>query len=108
MKKIGIILGLSFFLVGTSVTYAQVISEKGESKALRRGDLKGPNAKNIKPGVYKATTVVYTERAASEVVKGPKAKNQKVWEKSEKAQASTVSSNEKRTQLKGPKAKNYK
>lgn len=87
---------------------AQSLDEKKNTKAIRRGDIKGPKAKNIEPSAYKAPTVVKVENVASQIEKGPNAKNQKVWKKDKNVEKVVVQKNKKRTQLKGPRAKNYK
>lgn len=107
MKRLSIIVGVCFLFFGISTSYAQLVSEKAEKMALRRGDIKGPNAKNIKPGVYKSSTLVFSENMDTKAVKGPKAKNQKVRKRNKNATTVAVVGNKKRTQLKGPSAKNY-
>ncbi len=107
MKKLSIILGICFLTFGVSTSYAQFVSEKNESMTLKRGDLKGPNAKNIKPGVYEATTVVHIENVSSQMLKGPKAKNTPTHKRSKNVVTEPVKYTAKRTQLKGPNAKNY-
>ena len=107
MKRFSIILGICFLFFGISTSYAQLVNEKNEKEALRRGDIKGPNAKNIKPGVYKASPLVFSENTDTKTVKGPKAKNQKAWKRNKNAQTIAVIGNKERTQLKGPRAKNY-
>ena len=107
MKRLSIILGICFLFFGISTSYAQLVHEKAEKMVLRRGDIKGPNAKNIKPGVYKSSTLVFAKNIDRTPVKGPKAKNQKAWKRNENVPTLAVIGNNKRTQLKGPSAKNY-
>jgi hypothetical protein len=107
MKRFSIVLGICLLSFGVSTSYSQLISEKNELMALKRGDLKGPNAKNIKPGVYKATTVVHVEEVAAQMLKGPKAKNTPPHYRSKNVRTVPIQNTTKRTQLKGPNAKNY-
>jgi len=79
------------------------------SQAQSKKDLKGPKAKNYK--VWQddnESATVYTS-ANQESIKGPEAKNQKTWTaRTSDENKIAVKRDTRRTSLKGPAAKNYK
>ncbi|MEO9966923.1 MAG: hypothetical protein ABJF11_14090 [Reichenbachiella sp.] len=77
-------------------------------QAQSRNDLKGPKAKNYK--VWKDSSPSATiVSIEAESVKGPAAKNEKAWsEDVTLAKKTKVAFGSKKLNLKGPKAKNYK
>ncbi|UXX77644.1 hypothetical protein N7E81_09710 [Reichenbachiella carrageenanivorans] len=79
------------------------------TQAQSKNDLKGPKAKNYKVWQDDSPSIVVYTDANKEVVKGPEAKNKKVWETSTTNKDKVVIKRDtQRTSLKGPAAKNYK
>lgn len=79
------------------------------AQAQSKNDLKGPKAKNYKVWEDDSPAIVVYTDANKEVVKGPEAKNKKAWETSTTDENKVVIKRDtKRTSLKGPAAKNYK
>ncbi|SMD37238.1 hypothetical protein SAMN04488029_3311 [Reichenbachiella faecimaris] len=79
------------------------------SQAQSKNDLKGPKAKNYKVWQDDSQSVtVYTE-ANQASLKGPEAKNQKVWaDSTADTNKVTIKRDTRKNSLKGPAAKNFK
>lgn len=79
------------------------------SQAQSKNDLKGPKAKNYKVWQDDSKSIdVYTD-ANQTAVKGPEAKNQKVWaDTTSDENRLTIKRDMRKNSLKGPAAKNYK
>ncbi|MEP2025539.1 MAG: hypothetical protein ABJH98_04560 [Reichenbachiella sp.] len=79
------------------------------SQAQSKNDLKGPKAKNYKVWQDDSkSAVVYTD-ADQTAVKGPEAKNQKVWaDATADENKVTIKRDTRKNSLKGPAAKNFK
>ncbi|MDW3209737.1 MAG: hypothetical protein R8N23_07715 [Reichenbachiella sp.] len=79
------------------------------NQAQNRNDLKGPKAKNYKVWQDDSPSVTVYTNSDQVTLKGPEAKNQKVWaETTAKENKVTIKRDTRRIGLKGPAAKNFK
>lgn len=92
-----------------SITLFAVIFVCAFGQAQSKNDLKGPKAKNYKVWQDDSQSVnVFTETNQT-AVKGPEAKNQKVWADSTAEENKvTIKRDTRKNNLKGPAAKNFK
>lgn len=94
MKKLILILGVSFFSLSVS--------------AQKRNDLKSPQFKNFK--IWNSTakaTVIFIDNSKRDL-KGPAYKNFKPWQKNDKNSITVLKINSTRPKLLGPAYKNQK
>lgn len=79
------------------------------SQAQSKNDLKGPKAKNYKVWQDDSQSVAVVTEANATTVKGPEAKNKKVWTDSTADDNKiTIKRDTRKNSLKGPAAKNFK
>lgn len=92
-----------------SITLCALIFVCAIGQAQSKNDLKGPKAKNYKVWADDSETVQVYTVANQETVKGPEAKNQKPWKAQTAAENKVaIKRDTKKSSLKGPSAKNYK